>query len=68
MAQSEELKPEKIKEGKEKDQDKAGNKKDSSEQPTGETGIEVEGDKVETIGVPRGSETTYYTRYMHQTL
>lgn len=68
MAKSEELKPEKIREGKEKERDKTGNKKDSSEQPTGETGIEVEGDKVETTSVARGNETTYHTRYVQTTL
>lgn len=57
-----------MKEGKEKERDKTGNKKDSGEQPSGETGIEVEGDKVETTSVSRGNETTYHTKYVYMTL
>uniref|UniRef100_A0A2A4JDZ7 Midasin n=1 Tax=Heliothis virescens TaxID=7102 RepID=A0A2A4JDZ7_HELVI len=63
VEKAEELKPEKMKEGKDKEQDKAGNKNEGGEEPTGETGIEVEGDAVATEHVPRGTDTTYHTRY-----
>ncbi|KAI5634933.1 AAA domain (dynein-related subfamily) domain-containing protein [Phthorimaea operculella] len=63
MEKSEELKPEKVKDGGlDKEKDKSGNKKDSGEEPTGETGIEVEGETVLTANVPRGLETSYHTR------
>ncbi|CAH0590186.1 unnamed protein product [Chrysodeixis includens] len=59
---SEELKPEKMKESSEKDKEKSGNKKEGGEEPTGETGVEVEGENVVTELVPRGHETSYHTR------
>ncbi|KAM3963373.1 LOW QUALITY PROTEIN: midasin [Aphomia sociella] len=62
IEKSEELKPEKNKNGPEKDQEKPGTKKEGGEEPTGETGIEVEGEKVLTENVPRGKDTTYHTR------
>lgn len=51
-----------MKESSEKDKEKSGTKKDGGEEPTGETGMEVEGEKVGTEVVPRGNETTYHTR------
>ncbi|XP_052755953.1 midasin isoform X2 [Galleria mellonella] len=59
---SEELKPEKMKNGPEKDEEKSGKKKEGGEEPTGETGIEVEGEQVVTANVPRGKDTTYHTK------
>ncbi|XP_041985023.1 midasin [Aricia agestis] len=61
IEKSEELKPEKIKEGKEQDETKSGKNKEGDD-ATGETGIEIEGDKVVTETVPRGRDTTYHTR------
>ncbi|XP_059060931.1 midasin [Achroia grisella] len=62
ITKSEELKPEKIKNGSEKDDEKSGKNKEGGEEPTGETGIEVEGEQVLTANVPRGKDTTYHTR------
>ncbi|RVE47722.1 hypothetical protein evm_007611 [Chilo suppressalis] len=62
VEKSEELKPEKVKEGIDKDKEKAGNKNEGGEEPTGETGLEIEGEKVLTEHVPRGNDTTYHTR------
>lgn len=45
-----------------KEKEKSGNKKEGGEEPTGETGIEVEGEAVVTAHVPRGNDTTYHTR------
>ncbi|XP_023948089.2 midasin [Bicyclus anynana] len=59
---SEELKSEKVKDGRDKDQDKTGNKNEGGDEATGETGIEVEGDTVLTSNVPRGRDTTYHTK------
>lgn len=64
VEKSEELKPEKVKESTEKDKEKSGKKKDGNEEPSGETGIEVDGEKVLTENVPRGTETSYHTRYV----
>ncbi|CAK1584663.1 unnamed protein product [Parnassius mnemosyne] len=66
VEKSEEIKPEKIKDGPEKDQEKTGNKKDGGEETTGEAGIEVDGDAVLTANVPRGRETTYHTKLEEQ--
>lgn len=62
VQKAEELKPEKMKEAADKDKEKSGNKKDGGEEPTGETGIEVEGENIVTAHVPRGTETSYHTR------
>ncbi|XP_075981449.1 midasin [Anticarsia gemmatalis] len=62
MQKAEEIKPEKTKEGVDKEKEKSGNKKEGGEEPTGETGIEVEGENVVTAHVPRGTETSYHTR------
>nr|XP_026493936.1 midasin isoform X1 [Vanessa tameamea] len=62
VEKSEEIKSEKMKDGTDKDKDKTGNKQDGGEEATGETGIEVEGDKILTVNVPRGRETTYHTK------
>ncbi|CAH2234242.1 jg23191 [Pararge aegeria aegeria] len=51
-----------MKDGKDKDQDKTGNKKEGGDEITGETGIEVEGDTVLTSNVPRGRDTSYHTK------
>ncbi|XP_063385869.1 midasin [Cydia fagiglandana] len=61
VEKSEEIKSEKVK-GTDKEKDKSGNKKDGGDDPTGETGIEVEGEGVVTTTVPRGLDTTYHTR------
>ncbi|KAJ0174061.1 hypothetical protein K1T71_010207 [Dendrolimus kikuchii] len=61
LEKSEEIKPEKLREGVEKDKQKSGEKKEGGEEPTGEIGMEVEGDTVLTINVPRANETTYHT-------
>lgn len=62
------MKSEKIKDGADKDKDKTGNKKDGSDEASGETGIEVEGEKILTTSVPRGTDTTYHTRYVRTKL
>ncbi|KAG6451200.1 midasin [Manduca sexta] len=62
IEKSEELKSEKMKDGAQKEQEKSGNKNEAGEEPTGETGVEVEGEKVVTSHVPRGTDTTYHTR------
>lgn len=51
-----------MKDGLDKVKDESGNKKEGAEEPTGETGIEVDGDAVVTETVPRGTETSYHTR------
>lgn len=63
VEKSEELKPEKLKDGTDKQQDKTGNKKDAGDDPTGEAGVEVDGETVVTANVPRGTESSYHTRY-----
>ncbi|XP_072942545.1 midasin [Epargyreus clarus] len=62
VEKSEELKPEKVKDGAKKDQEKTGNKNEGTDDPTGEAGMEIEGDTVLTETVPRGRDTTYHTR------
>ncbi|CAK1552225.1 unnamed protein product [Leptosia nina] len=62
VEKSEESKPEKMKNGPEKDKEKSGNKNETGDEPTGDTGLEVEGDAVLTSTVSRGRDTTYHTR------
>lgn len=50
-----------MKDGVDKEKEKAGNKKETGEEPTGETGMEVEGENVVTAHVPRGTESSYHT-------
>lgn len=57
-----ELASEKVQDKEDKDKEKAGQNKEGGEDPTGETGIEVEGEAVLTSFVPRGNESTYHTR------
>ncbi|XP_013162741.1 PREDICTED: midasin-like [Papilio xuthus] len=66
IEKSEEIKPEKMKNGQDKEQEKSGNKKEGGEETTGETGVEVEGETVLTADVPRGRETTYHTKLEDQ--
>lgn len=63
VEKAEELKSEKSKESSDKEQKKEGAANEGGEEPTAETGIEVEGDVVLTETVPRGTDTTYHTRY-----
>ncbi|XP_050684574.1 midasin isoform X2 [Leptidea sinapis] len=65
VEKSEEIKPEPLRSGTEKDKEKTGNK-DGGEEPTGEGGVEVEGENVLTANVPRGRDTTYHTRLEEQ--
>ncbi|KPJ03318.1 Midasin [Papilio xuthus] len=66
IEKSEEIKPEKMKNGQDKEQEKSGNKKEGGEETTGETGVEVEGETVLTADVPRGRDTTYHTKLEDQ--
>ncbi|XP_077284299.1 midasin [Arctopsyche grandis] len=55
----EKVEPEKLGQDKSKKSSKHG---DLQDEVTGEMGVEVEGENIPTIGVPRGSETTYHTK------
>lgn len=60
----EQIEPEKVGKDKNKDsKEKAKDKGDpQGEEPTGEMGVEVEGDNVLTLGVERGTDTSYHTK------
>ncbi|XP_047513354.1 midasin [Pieris napi] len=55
------IKPEKTTSGPEKDREKSGKNKEGAEEPTGDAGLEVEGDAVLTASVRRGTDTSYHT-------